>query len=61
VPESAIQALLMAHHYTAIQIGDKSLARSKGGRFTSSFLQVFLRQYRPAFAGQTYIIFVPRS
>jgi len=61
VPESTIQALLMAHHYTAIQINDKSLALRKGGRFTASFLQVFLRQYRPVFAGQTYIIFVPRT
>ncbi len=61
VPESAIQALLMAHHYTAIQIDDKSLVHSNGGRFPSSFLVTFLRQYRPVFTGRTYIIFVPRT
>jgi hypothetical protein len=65
VQETAILAMLTAHHYTAIQINGivdaASLAHGQGGRFTKPFLRTLLAQYRPILVNRTYSVFVPRT
>jgi hypothetical protein len=63
--ESSILAMLIAHHYAAIQINGvvdtASLAHRKAGRFTKPFLHTFLAQYRPILVHRSYSVFVPRG
>ena len=65
VQESSILAMLIAHHYAAIQmngvVDPASLAHRKSGRFTKPFLRTFLAQYRPVLVTRTYSVFVPRA